>query len=220
MPPVSPHLQQLFQLQETFYEMVGLVCRPCCYCHNGCGRIPHQFDSVGASPQVRRTPSDQVTLSNPFCGFKMVNQASVEDAFRTPVTAPAKEIENSIRKQVESGRPLEIELSRQNGFTQWMEWFFFSRRLLKISGLFDVVLEVSPSGLKVDGKVLKSSPSWGPHADTTISVLDLMGNHPMHLLRVRTALPFLHPFVSLHLEVRLDGEVLYAEGKFAQVASE
>ncbi len=152
----------------------------------------------------------------------MVNQASVEDAFRTPAAEPAREIENSIRKQIDTGRDLKVELLRQNGFTQWTEWLILSRRVLKISGRFDAILVVAPSGIKIDGasSVIKSTARWIPEDDTMIAVLDLMGDHPVHFLRIRTRLPFLHPFVSLHLEVQLDGEVVFAEGKFATDDSE
>lgn len=48
----------------------------------------------------------------------------------------------------------------------------------------------------------------------SIPVYDEIGDTPVHMIEIRSAIAFLYPFVPMHVQVAVDDEVVFVQGKF------
>ena len=144
----------------------------------------------------------------------MEHSASIDQAFRAPVSV-ARSVNETFRKQISAESVLIIEPVVREGWFHRLARIFLSKRTLRLRGLFEADIVVRPGWFSFDDWRCNSSARWWPANDCTLAILSLHGDQATHLLRIRSKLPFLHPFVPIHLEIQLDGEVVYAEGKYA-----
>ncbi len=78
----------------------------------------------------------------------------------------------------------------------------------------NVTLKVYPTHVQIEKRRWFSGKGVLARYSVSIPVYDEIGDVPVFTMQIRSALAFLYPFVPMHVEVTLDDEAIFAQGRF------
>lgn len=143
------------------------------------------------------------------------NDSSVAEAFRSPAAGTVPKKVEGLRLRIREHEPLRVNQIRPVGWAAVWGWFFPNATVVELSGKLDLTLHIYPSHVQIAGRRWFTS-GFPARLRTSIPVYDEIGDDRKHLVHVRCVLAFLYPFVPMHVEVRLDDETVFGQGKFQQ----
>ena len=142
------------------------------------------------------------------------SESAISEAFRSPSSETCAAKNDGLRLSIHDDRPLTVTQIRPTGWAAFWGWFFPNATVVELSGRLNVALRIFPSHVQIEKRRWFSSSSVLARFDISIPVYDEIGDAAKHQLRVRSALAFLYPFVPMHVEVSLDDDVVFSQGKF------
>ena len=150
-------------------------------------------------------------------------KTSIADAFRGPSSGASPRKIKGLRIPVDSRKPLSVLKIEPMGWAAYWGLLFPNATVIQLGGKLNVVLRIYPAFVQIEKrKWTHKSALFGRFA-ITIPVFDEIGDEAKHQIRIRSELAFLYPFVPMHVEVAIDDEVVFGQGKFdilARSASE
>lgn len=127
-----------------------------------------------------------------------------------------------IRTRVAPDQPFRI---RSEPTSKWRNAFriLTSQNRFTCSGRFNLSLQITPMQVCIGQHRWTSPGGKFGRGSFHIPIFDELGDgeldgaktEPIDL-HIRCTLPFLHPFVPLHIEISLDKEIVYTRGKFTR----
>ncbi len=122
---------------------------------------------------------------------------------------------NCIRTTMNPAEPVIVE---NESTSRWGNFFrvLTSESRLVFSGRFALVMQVTPIRVRVYQNQWSSVTGKFGRGVFRLPIYDEISRNESVELKVRCWLPFLHPFVPMHIEVSVDGEVVFAQGRFAK----
>lgn len=143
------------------------------------------------------------------------NQTTVSEAFRSPSSSAALEKNDGLRLAISEGTPIRVERVRQMGWADFIVSLLIpAPTTIQLSGMLNVRLRICPSHVEIDKRKWKPPKPVLARYRLSIPVYDEIGDVPKHLIHVQSRLAFLYPFVPMHIEVSVDDDVVYGQGKF------
>lgn len=141
------------------------------------------------------------------------HEASVADAFRSPAAGKTSEPSEGLRLRVHD-LPIAVQQVKPTGWAKVWAIAFPDATIVQISGRINVTLKIYPTNVHIDDRRWDSPTSVLARYNVTIPVYDEVGDSVVHQLRVRSSLAFLYPFVPMHVQVAIDDEVIFGQGKY------
>ena len=138
----------------------------------------------------------------------------VSEAFRSPASFTTAK-DDGIRLSIDSSKDLFVRNLQPTGWGAVWSWLFPSATVVELSGRLNVTLKVFPSHVQIRKRRWFSKSSVLARFEIAIPVFEEIGDEPSHQIIVRSALAFLYPFVPMHVEVAVNDQVVFAQGKFA-----
>lgn len=139
---------------------------------------------------------------------------SVADAFRSPPAGVAVQESDGLRMSLRHDLALSVQQVRPFGWAAFWGIFFPSATVIELSGKFNVILHIYPTHVQIEKRRWYSKMGVLARYSISIPVYDEIGDHPVHQLTIQSVLAFLYPFVPMHIQVTLDEDVAFGQGKF------
>lgn len=147
--------------------------------------------------------------------FTSPTETTISEAFRSPAADAMPQKIDGLRLRVNHDEPLRIKQIRPRGMAAVWGLVFPNATILELSGRVNVTMRIYPSHLAIEKRRWVSSTSVLARFSISIPVYDEIGDRPVHQLVVQSALAFLYPFVPMHVQLALDDEVVFRQGKYA-----
>ena len=149
-----------------------------------------------------------------FAKTRTGSDVSIADAFRSPAPGASAGKSDGLRLRIHRDRPLLVQKVRPVGWAAFWAVFFPNATVVELSGKISVTLYVYPTHVQVHKQRWSSKISFMARYHIAIPIYDEIGDLPTHQLNVRSALAFLYPFVPMHVQIALDDEVAFSQGKY------
>jgi hypothetical protein len=142
------------------------------------------------------------------------DESSVADAFRSPPPNAAAKVPDGLRVSLHADQPLLVRQIEPKGWAAFWAVFFPAPTVVELSGKFNATLYIYPTHVQIEKRRWLSKMGIFARYTISIPIYDEIGDAPKHQLHLQSALAFLYPFVPMHVQVTLDDEVAFGQGKF------
>lgn len=140
--------------------------------------------------------------------------ASIAEAFRSPPPGATAKEKDGLRLRVHPDQTLTARRIRETGWAAFWAIFFPNATVVELSGRINVTLKIYPTHVQIEKRRWFSSTGMLARYSISIPVYDEVGDVAVHQLHARSELAFLYPFVPMHIEIALDEEAVFGQGKF------
>jgi len=146
--------------------------------------------------------------------FSSETETTISSAFRSPPADALPQKSESLRLRVEHDTPLSVKQIRPSGMSAVWGLIFPNATVLELSGRIELKMLIYPSHVQIEKRRWTSSTNLLARFSISIPIYDEIGDQPVHQLVIHSALAFLYPFVPMHVQVALDDEVVFSQGKY------
>lgn len=136
------------------------------------------------------------------------------DAFRGPSAEASARKTKGLRIPIHDGKPVSVLQIQPTGWAAFTGLLFPNATVIELGGKLNVTLRIYPSFVQIERRKWFNTSSLIGRFFISIPVYDEIGDDEKHYLHIRSALSFLYPFVPMHVQVSLDDEVVFGQGKF------
>ena len=144
------------------------------------------------------------------------DEASVTDAFRSPPPAAVpKDSDGVLRLRIYPQESLQVQSIPPSGWAAFWSIFIPGATVVQISGRINVTLRVYPLHVQIENRRWHGDLGMFGYS-VSIPVFDEIGDDKIFTFHARSKMAFLYPFVPMHVEVAIDNEVIFGQGKFRQ----
>lgn len=144
------------------------------------------------------------------------NETTIADAFRGPSDEASLKKSEGLRIPINTEKPLRVTQIREKGWAAVWGLLFPNATVIELSGRMNVKLRIFPTHVAIEKRRWFVGSGFFGRFRITIPVYDEFGDSAKHQIRVQSKLAFLYPFVPMHVEVAVDDEVVFGQGKFEQ----
>ena len=148
------------------------------------------------------------------------NETTINDAFRSPSEQASPKKTEGLRIPINEEKPLRVIRIRETGWAAVWGWFFPNATVIQLSGKMDVTLRIFPTHVQIEKRRWFVGSGLFGRFRISIPVYDEIGDTAKHQIQVQSRLAFLYPFVPMHVEVAVDDEVVFGQGKFERATDE
>ncbi len=142
------------------------------------------------------------------------DDTSVADAFRSPPPGAAAKVSDGLRVSLHADQPLLVQQIAPRGWAAFWAIVFPAPTVVELSGKFSATLHIYPTHVQIEKRRWLSKMGVFARYSISIPVYEEIGDAPKHQLHITSALAFLYPFVPMHVQVTLDDEAIFGQGKF------
>lgn len=146
------------------------------------------------------------------------SETTIADAFRSPARSDQTPQNNGLRRRINAQEALVVRRLMPRGFAALWGLIFPNATVVQLSGKVNLTLRVYPSHVQIENRRWFSSTSVLARFHIEIPLFDEIGDQPVHQIVVDSALAFLYPFEPMHVQIAIDEEVVFRQGKFARRA--
>jgi hypothetical protein len=146
----------------------------------------------------------------------MNGKTSIADAFRGPSADAAPRSTKALRIPVDAGKPTSALIIQPTGWSAVIGLLFPNATVVQLGGKMNVLLRIYPAYVQIGKRKWTNKSAMFGRFTVSIPVFDEIGDEEKYQIRIRSALAFFYPFVPMHVEVAVDDEVVFAQGKFQQ----
>jgi len=140
------------------------------------------------------------------------------DAFRGPSADATPRKIKGLRIPIHDEKELRVVKIEPTGLAVFTGLLFPNATVIQLEGKLNVRLRIYPSFVQIERRKWFNTSSLIGRFSISIPVFDEIGDTEKHFIHIRSTLAFLYPFVPMHVEVAVDNEVVFGQGKFEMAA--